>query len=354
MNDFGQQSRQVIGRQGSRRLSIIFFLAVSVILLVFSLYGARASAFEKARGVVLDIFEPVLVVFSTPISWTENRIGDVNDYFNTLEQNRQLKAENEELRAWMQEALTLRQQVEYFQKLLDVRVADDASFVDAQVIGESGGPYERSLIVNAGAMDGVQVGDGAISTTGLVGHVITAGRSSSRVLMLTDYNNRTPVFIEGAEVEGILAGRNVDEPELKFLATRDRDRIQPGMRVITSGTGGALPRGLAVGEIGRVSDELITVRLFTQYNDTDFVRIVDYAFAELDADLEEGAASETLPGGVGPELMDAPPDNSADNPVPGETGNAGEAGVTAGNDAPDSADTVNPPPAGGSTGDTNG
>ena len=323
MNEIGRYSRQAMSRQGSRRLSLIFFLAVSATMLIFSLYGARASAFEKAREVVLDAFSPVLTWLSAPIGWADERIGDVGDYFNTLEQNKQLREENEELRAWMQEALTLRQQVAYFKDLLEVRAADEASFVDAQVIGESGGPYQRSLIVNAGTSDGIEVGDGVIGTSGLVGHIVTAGSSSSRVLMLTDFNNRTPVFIEGAEVEAILAGRYQDDPELKFLATRDRALIGPGMRVITSGTGGRLPRGLAVGEIGAVGEDMITVRLFTKYNNTDFVRIVDYTFLQ-----EEDVAGEAV--GEGEAAVD---DNSgqgdATGAEPGEATGAQPAGADA-------------------------
>jgi len=326
MNDFGQQSRQRPGKQGSRRLSLIFLLTVSVLMLVVSMYGARASAFEKARAMVLDLFEPVLTVFSMPINWVDNRVGDVGDYFNTLEQNEQLRAENEELRAWMQEALTLRQQVDYFKQMMDVKVADEASFVDAQVIGESGGPYQRSLIVNAGTSDGVEVGDGVIGTSGLVGHIVTAGKSSSRVLMLTDFNNRTPVFIEGVEVEAILAGRFQDDPELKFLAVRDRAGIRPGMRVITSGTGGNLPRGLAVGEIAQNTDDMITVRLFAQYNDTDFVRIVDYTFAEADPEqqevLEEGSEEqleEGTSGSAGTASEGAPAETPDQAPVQADT-----------------------------------
>ncbi|NHK27835.1 rod shape-determining protein MreC [Parvularcula flava] len=341
MNDFGQQRRQRPGKQGSRRLSLIFLLTVSVLMLVVSMYGARASAFEKARAMVLDLFEPVLTVFSMPINWVDNRVGDVGDYFNVLDQNEQLRAENEELRAWMQEALTLRQQVDYFKQMMDVKVADEASFVDAQVIGESGGPYQRSLIVNAGTADGVEVGDGVIGTSGLVGHIVTAGKSSSRVLMLTDFNNRTPVFIEGVEVEAILAGRFQDDPELKFLAVRDRAGIRPGMRVITSGTGGNLPRGLAVGEIAQSTDDMITVRLFAQYNDTDFVRIVDYTFAEADPEQEESLeaeagetgdapAGETAPAG-GPAGAGTPQSGRQDAPVgdsPTEPGTTQEAAST--------------------------
>lgn len=346
MNDFGQHSRQRPGKQGSRRLSMIFLLTVSVLMLVISMYGARASAFEKAREMVLDLFEPVLTVFSMPINWVDNRVGDVGDYFNVLEQNEQLRAENAELRAWMQEALTLRQQVDYFKQMMDVKVADEASFVDAQVIGESGGPYQRSLIVNAGTADGVEVGDGVIGTSGLVGHIVTAGKSSSRVLMLTDFNNRTPVFIEGVEVEAILAGRFQDDPELKFLATRDRGGIRPGMRVITSGTGGNLPRGLAVGEIARITDEQITVRLFAQYNNTDFVRIVDYTFAEADPEqqevLEDGVMGNGVlpavvsPDGAAPETQAAPvepaatPDAAASTATP----SAAEAAIAAPGSAP--------------------
>ncbi|MCI5047299.1 MAG: rod shape-determining protein MreC [Aquisalinus sp.] len=300
MQELGSYSREGLGRKSNRRLSIIFLLAASLMMFSFSLYGAQASVFEKARATILDVAEPVLSLFNAPIRWADNRLGDITDYFNYLEQNKRLREENAELRVWMNEAVTLRQQVAYYEQLLDMRMETPAEPIDARVVGEAGGPYRRALIINAGRGQNVEKGDAVINTEGMVGHIVTAGRSASRVLMLTDFSSRIPVFVEGAGIEAILAGRFPDEPVLLFLETRDAEEISAGMRIVTSGTGGKLPRGIPVGNIGVIGEEEITVRLFAKYNSTDAVRVLDYAFVEEEVsnileDAEEMPVSDEAP-----------------------------------------------------------
>ena len=291
MEELGHHSREGLGRIKDRRSSLVVLLAVSLMMILSSLYGAQASVFEKARETLLDIAEPVLTFFGTPIRFVDNRLGDITDYFNVLEQNKRLREENAELRVWVNEALTLRQQVNYFQKIFDVRMVDQARYIDAQVIGETGGPYQRSLILNSGRRDGVENGDAVVDSEGLIGHIITTGGSASRVLLLTDFSSRTPVFIEGANLEAILAGQYLEKPELKFLSSRDLSEVTEGMRIITSGAGGRLPRGLPVGVVETLTEEAVKVRLYTTYHETDFVRVVDYEFT--DASPDEVAPADT-------------------------------------------------------------
>lgn len=297
MEVLGQHNREGLGRISDRRSSLIFFLAISFMMIIFSLYGARASVFEKARETLLDIAEPVLTFFNAPIRFVDHRIGNITDYFNVLEQNKQLRQENAELRIWVDEALTLRQQVNYFQKIFDVKFIDQAAYIDAQVMGEAGGPYQRAMIVNVGRNDGVEVGDAVADAAGLLGRIVTSGKSASRVLLLTDFSSRVPVFIEGASIEAIVAGQYLEKPELKFLSTRDLGEISTGMRIITSGAGGRLPRGMPVGEVAEVRGEKISVQLYTKYHEIDFVRVVDYTFTEAPPDeVEETAAEEGADG----------------------------------------------------------
>jgi rod shape-determining protein MreC len=294
MDELGQYRREGLGkREGNRRLSLVFLLACSFLMFTFSLYGAQASVFDKARETLLDISEPILNLLSKPIKFVDNRLGDISDYVFVLRENERLREENAELRAWMNEAVTLRQQVKYFENLLQLKVADGASYVDAQIVGEAGGPYQRSMVLNAGRNDGVETGDAVITTEGMIGHIITAGNSASRVLLLTDFASRTPVYIEGAGIEAIIAGRYLDEPEIRFLSTRDLDGLQEGQRIITSGVGGRLPRGIPIGTVGDTTGDVIPVKLYTRYQDTDYVRVVDYQFTEAPAEPTIQEIAET-------------------------------------------------------------
>jgi rod shape-determining protein MreC len=281
-----------------RRFGVMFLLAFSLSMIVFSLYGAQASVFERARATVLDVFEPVLTVVSAPIRWVGDRVGHVEDYFRLHSENKRLREENAELRMWMHQALSLRRQLSYYESVLGTRLPGQAAYIDAQVIGESNGPYDHALILSAGQKDGVATGSAVIDNEGLIGHVVSAGNGAARVLLVTDYESRVPVFIEDRQVEALLAGRSADRPVLEFLSERPERALEPGLRLVTSGAGGRLPRGIPVGEIRRVDAQRIEVDLYANWRSPDLVRVVDYQFpndvepTDGEASAEVGDASE--------------------------------------------------------------
>ena len=292
METLGQAKREGLGRRETPRYGLVFLLALSFFMVLFSLYGAQASVFEKARSSVLDTFEPVLTVVGAPVRMIQRRVGDVQDYFRLKDENDRLRQENDELRAWQAEAITLRRQLSYYETVLDTQLPPPARYVDAQVIGENGGPYQDALILSAGEEDGVRNGAAVVDGGGLLGHVVTAGRGASRVLLVTDFDSRTPVFVEGVEAEALLVGRAGANPALQFFARPPEEAIPVGTRIVTSGAGGLLPRGIPVGEIRAGRNDALEVDLYADTDAADLVRVVDYAFPVL-TDPEEDASEET-------------------------------------------------------------
>ena len=79
----------------------------------------------------------------------------------------------------------------------------------------------------------------------MIGRVIEVGKRSARVLLITDINSQIPVYFEKSKHKAILIGNNSDLLDIKYL--KSRVKIFDKDRVITSGEGGLLPRGLSVG-----------------------------------------------------------------------------------------------------------
>ena len=59
-----------------------------------------------------------------------------------------------------------------------------------------------------GENDGLTKGQGVLSHEGLIGRVIDTGKTTARVLLMSDVNSRIPVTIEGSQDRAILAGTN--------------------------------------------------------------------------------------------------------------------------------------------------
>lgn len=289
MEFLGQDRREGLGRKAHSRFVLLLLILVSVLLLLSSLYSAQASVFQKAREGVIDAASPILELFSGPIAYVNGVVGDVSDYFNVLKQNEALRAENAELRQWMEEALELREVVAGYEGLQTYEAPPEAQPVDAYVIGESNDAFARSMLVNAGRARNIEVGQAVVDENGLVGRIVDTGVNASRVLLLTDIQSRVPVYVEGADVEGILVGNTRPKPTISFTASTEPAEVIPGQRVLTSGAGGVLPRGLPVGVIDGQARNDIVVRLYANYVRTRLVRVINYEFPAMD-DMPEDAA----------------------------------------------------------------
>ena len=152
MEFLGQDRREGLGRKAHSRFVLVLLILVSVLLLLSSLYSAQASVFKKAREGVLDAASPVLSLLAGPISYVNGVFGSVTDYFNVMEQNEALRAENAELRQWMNEALELRETVATYEALEGYLAPPNAQPINAFVIGEANDAFARSMIVNAEAI----------------------------------------------------------------------------------------------------------------------------------------------------------------------------------------------------------
>lgn len=293
MDYLGQDRREGLGRKAHSRFTLVLLILVSVLLLLSSLYSAQASVFKKAREGVMDAASPVLSLFSGPVNYIHGVAGSIGDYFNVMEQNKALREENAELRQWMNEALELRETVATYEALKGYMAPPDAQPISAFVIGEANDAFARSMIVNAGRANNVEVGQAVVDDSGLVGRVVEAGGGASRVLLLTDIQSRIPVYIEGADVEGILVGNTRSNPVISFTANADDIEAEPGQRVLTSGAGGALPRGLPVGVVKGESRNGITIDLYANYARTRMVRVINYAFPAVDPVTAEGASDDS-------------------------------------------------------------
>lgn len=275
--------------------NLLFMLAASFFLSIVSIYGAQASVFEKARESLLDRMSPVLGVFAAPVRMASNAWGDLGDHFAVVEENRRLREENEQLRVWMHQSMALEQRLREFEALVDPKVIVPERYIPAQVIAENEGPFTRALILSAGREDGIRRGSAVVDGNGLIGHVVTAGRHASRVLLLTDANSHIPVYIEAVDTEGLLSGTSERRAEIKQFSGRPKGELTVGMRIVTSGTGGSLPRGLPVGEIVRLTEDGVEVGLYASDQGAHFVRVVDYDFPdpEIEIDSEEAGAAES-------------------------------------------------------------
>jgi rod shape-determining protein MreC len=211
-----------------------------------------------------------------PINASRRAAAQIGELFALRQENARLHDRNQRLLEWQDKARQLALENAALHQLLNLEggVAPPPA-VTARVVADAGGPFVHTVLVDAGADRGVVKGMAAVNERGLVGRVIEVGRRSARVLLLTDFNSRIPVMVEPSRDQAILAGDNSREPGLTFLPLNPRMAI--GQRVVTSGRGGVLPPGLAVGRISAVGDHKVAVAPVVDWERLEYVRLLEYS-----------------------------------------------------------------------------
>ena len=185
--------------------------------------------------------------------------------------------------------------------------------VAADTVLDARGPFSNSRLVDAGAEQGVAEGTPVLSDHGLVGRIAGVSARISRVLLLTDVESRTPVMIARTNGRAILTGDGGPNPALNFV--RSHDALAAGDRVLTSGDGGVLPRGLPVGSVVKGFDGAWRVVLDADAEPIEFVRILlfkDFSQVAGGGDLTSSQPSTTTDA---PEAPTVTPANAAANVV---------------------------------------
>src|SRR3546814_4703357 len=89
-------------------------------------------------------------------------------------------------------------------------------YVTARVVGDPGGAFVRTVLINAGERNGVEKGQAAITGDGLAGRVAEVGQRSARILLLTAINSRVPVVVGTASDRAVLRSEE-HQSELQSL-----------------------------------------------------------------------------------------------------------------------------------------
>ena len=251
-----------------------FTLLVSASVGMMILGKVDSQFVERLRVGVTDAVAPVLEVLSQPSAAAAAMVEEMRALTNLRSENERLRAENARLLQWQAVARTLEQENLAFKELLALVDTPRPAFITARVIGDAGGAFVRTVLLNAGSDDGVRVGQAAVNAEGLVGRVVETGRRSARILLLTDLNSRVPVVVEQTRAPAILAGDNSDYPSLTF--TPVNALFEPGERIVTSGHGGMLPPGLPVGEVVSTVGGVARVRSYVNWSTLEYLRVLDF------------------------------------------------------------------------------
>ena len=275
---------------------------VTVLVLLFLLWRIDSPRAERFRANLVDQVVPSFEWALIPVTTAARLVEGFQSYARLAEQNRELRRELQQMKAWREAALQLEQENAKLLDLNNVRLDPALTHVTGVVLADSGSPFRQSVLLNVGARDGIQDGWATTDGLGLVGRISGVGQTTSRVLLLTDPGSRIPVTVLPSGQRAILTGDTTVAPLLEFV--ENPEQVRPGDRVVSSGDGGVFPAGLLVGQAVMGTDNRLRLRLAADYERLEFLRVLRSRPVEaltdpgtlvgprLPADLAEPVAAE--------------------------------------------------------------
>lgn len=246
---------------GSRRTTtrrnwfLPFFLIALCLLLMRLLVPQTLMPLERW---LMNISTPFITFFQQATENIYNQVNDLDTYLSLKEQNEKLQQKAKQSERLFLENERLRDENERLSALLDVVKPFPGMPLTTKVLTDRNAPFGASILIMAGAAHGVAVGHAVVDHVGLVGRVVNVYENVARVLLLTDYTFRLPVYM-GSKEEHLLI-RGGEGQQLAFLINdQGQTRLPEGEDFLfTSGRDGLFPPDIPVAHI-KVSGEEVHI-----------------------------------------------------------------------------------------------
>jgi len=230
-------------------------LLASVLVLCVLALSAQAPARGQHGSVlqswILTAVAPVASAFGALSRAVSGTSASITDNFTARSDNAHLRRE---LQKRDEELFRLRAEVRQIRGELGLRAS--APFLPA-VVGSA--PVLlleqraglQSALIGIGSSAGVAAGSPLAVPEGLVGRVVTAGRTLSRAQLLLDASAAVGARIVRTGELGIVRGDGRGALRLNHIPTTSR--VRPGDLVESAGIDGIYPRGIPIGRVSSVS-----------------------------------------------------------------------------------------------------
>ena len=217
-------------------------------LSLFGLFSPTAWGY----GVADTLRQTVL----SPLVWLQTRAEEGR---TSRVRFRQVTTERDSAAYLAQFLPSLRAENERLRQLIRLSRRINTGYVPAEVLHQPQVMDGRTLLLSAGAKNGVSVFSPVVSPEGLIGVVLSVSARSSVAMSWAHPEFRVSAFTVSGNAFGVVApsneGRN-GEGALEFRGVPYRDSVPLGTVVLSSGLGGVFPKGVPVGTvIGTVREE---------------------------------------------------------------------------------------------------
>ncbi len=276
-DDFVITIRSVFLKKGNQqRFSLIVLIFFCIFLIGLS--SLNFKAINYLRVVINEIVYRASFIVSIPEKEFQKNILLIKEHFNLYNNYENLKNQIITLESKKYETNYLIAENKKLIKLIDEYIIKSDELV-AKVLLDKNSPFLKSIIVNKGSKDGVEMGMAVLDNTYLIGKIVEVNYSTSRALLISDLNSKIPVIIEPGNIQSILSGTGKYFGKIQYI--REEFDIYDSDIVYTSGSGAIFKAGIPIGRVKIESEDIISVYFFSDLSQLTFVKLVSFKKGNL-------------------------------------------------------------------------
>ena len=226
--------------------------------------STAAAPFEYAAS-------QITFMGKTGISIIDQSVSKWSDLDKLRKENAGLKAEQLRYSEILAENTRMRNLLKFKQGYTKFNL------LGASVIARDYGTWMNTLMIDRGTDSGIKTYMPVIVPQGVVGFVSEVYLKTARVQLVLDPRTTVGGIVQRptARVASMVSGNSGKQGVLSFVNIAKEADVIKGDRVVTSGYGGVYPKGLLIGTVENVSDDLEKVSL-----DADIRPAVDFGHLE--------------------------------------------------------------------------
>ena len=223
--------KKLNGKIKSIRKNAITIIVILILILFTSL---SLAILNRNYMFIENVFKGFLSYTNTSLTKNSYKCKMKENYFidNKV---KYLEKENKELR-----------------NILDLKI-NNKNYKVTEVINHIQNNFFNILEINKGTRKKIKKEDPVINTLGLVGFISKTGKNVSEVKLLTNVNSNDLVSViiktESSDVSGVLSSYDEKKNLFKVSDVMSKNNIKKGDKVVLSGYGNFLYKGLYIGDV---------------------------------------------------------------------------------------------------------
>ncbi len=231
-------------------LSVQLFIALTLALTLMVL-DINYRPFKEIRYYLDTIISPLYNVSNAPKSSFDSLYEMSKTQEALVNENTKLQETLMQQKSDLLLLEHLKHENDRLRGLLGSPLRHDEHKMAAQVLLADTDPYVYQVVINKGANNGVYVGQPVVDEKGIVGQIYQTAQSTSRAILVCDYQHAIPVQVLRNDISMVAVGNGCsNDLTLDFLP--NNVDIKVGDVLVTSGLDGRFPEGYPVAVVSSV------------------------------------------------------------------------------------------------------